>query len=87
MTENLDNKQLPTIKILGMEYNQLGKLDVEFEVCDEFIDYAKFELQKENLTQDELGEYVSDIIHKSLNKKDGYDIKKDFKKTESNIDN
>ena len=32
-----------------MEKDINGKLNVEFEVCDEFIDYAKFELQKEEL--------------------------------------
>lgn len=86
MEQSQDN--LPKITILGMEKDSDGKTNVEFEVCDEFIDYAKFELQKEELTSEELGAYVSEIIHKSLNKEDGYDIMKTFKEnTKTNIDN
>lgn len=79
---------LPKIKILGMDTDETGKLSVEFEVCDEFLEYAKFELQKEELTQNELGDYVSNLIHKSLNKEDGYDIKQNFtENNKTNIDN
>jgi len=86
MMENLDNTELPKIKILGIKKNDTD-YDVEFEVCDEFLDYAKFELNKKELSDEELSDYVKTIINKSLKKEDGYDIKKDFKKTESNIDN
>lgn len=86
MMENLDNIELPKIKILGIKKNDTD-YDVEFEVCDEFLDYAKFELNKKELSEEELSDYVKTIINKSLKKEDGYDIKKDFKKTESNIDN
>tara|TARA_B100002019_G_scaffold37260_1_gene31146 strand:- start:37 stop:297 length:261 start_codon:yes stop_codon:yes gene_type:complete len=86
MEQSQDN--LPKIKILGMEKDINGKLNVEFEVCDEFLDYAKFELQKEELSQDELGDYVSNLIHKCLNEEDGYSIQKDFKENKkTSIDN
>ena len=62
-----------------METDSTGKTNVEFEVCDEFIEYAKFELQKEELTQEEVGVYVSNLIHKCLNEQDEYSIQKDFK--------
>ena len=84
MVQSVDTN-LPKIRILGMDTDETGKLNVEFEVCDEFLEYAKFELQKDELTQEELGEYVSTLIHKSLNKEDGYDIKQNF--TENNKTN
>ena len=80
MAESRDNTRLPKIKILGMERDSTGKLNVEFEVCDEFIDYAQFALQKEELTQEELSDYVHNLLHKCINKEDGYDIKKVYKK-------
>ena len=87
MEQSQDN-ELPKIKILGMETDSNGKTNVEFEVCDDFIDYAKFELQKEELTREELGNYVSNLIHKCLSEEDGYSIQKDFKEnTKTNIDN
>ena len=58
MEQSVDTN-LPKIRILGMDTDETGKLNVEFEVCDEFLEYAKFELQKDELTQEELGEYVS----------------------------
>ena len=82
MAESRDNTRLPKIKILGMERDSTGKLNVEFEVCDEFIDYAQFALQKEELTQEELSDYVHNLLHKCINKEDGYDIKKSFTKNE-----
>lgn len=86
--ERSQDNELPKIKILGMETDSNGKTNVEFEVCDEFIDYAKFELQKEELTQEEVGEYVSNLIHKCLNEEDGYSIQKDFKENKkTSIDN
>jgi hypothetical protein len=85
--EQSTNNTLPKIKILAMDTDKAGKLNVEFEVCDEFLDYAKFELEKDELTQEELGDYVSSLIHKSLNKEDGYDIKQNFTENDkTNID-
>jgi len=86
MEQSVDT-QLPKIRILGMDTDETGKLNVEFEVCDEFLEYAKFELQKDELTQEELGEYVSTLIHKSLNNEDDYSIKQNFTENDkTNID-
>ena len=43
MEQSQDN--LPKIKILGMEKDINGKLDVDFEVCDDFM-IMKVKLQK-----------------------------------------
>lgn len=87
MEQSPDNK-LPKIKILGIDEKDDGDLNVEFEVCDEFLDYAQFALGVEELTQEQLGSYVKDLITKSINKEDGYDIKQNFtENTKTNIDN
>tara|TARA_B100001093_G_scaffold172730_1_gene165545 strand:+ start:308 stop:565 length:258 start_codon:yes stop_codon:yes gene_type:complete len=79
---------LPTIKILALENTSDGKLNVEFEVCDEFIDYAKFELGVDSLSQEELGRYVNELISKAIEKKDGYELVKNFNENnKTNIDN
>lgn len=79
---------LPTIKILALENKPDGKLNVEFEVCDEFIDYAKFELGVDSLSQEELGNYVNELISKAVEKKDGYELVKNFNENnKTNIDN
>ena len=41
--------------------------------------------KKKNLSQDELGEYVSNLIHKCLNEEDGYSIQKDFKEKKKQV--
>ena len=87
MEQSPDNK-LPKIKILGIDEKDDGDLNVEFEVCDEFLDYAQFELGVEELSQEQLGEYVKELIQKSINKEDGYEIKKNFTENpKTNIDN
>ena len=87
MEQSPDNK-LPKIKILGIEEKEDGDLNIEFEVCDEFLDYAQFELGVDELSQDQLGAYVKDLIKKSINKEDGYEIKQNFiENTKTNIDN
>lgn len=87
MEQSPDNK-LPKIKILGIEEKEDGDLNIEFEVCDEFLDYAQFELGVDELSQDQLGTYVKDLIKKSINKEDGYEIKQNFiENTKTNIDN
>jgi len=78
---------LPTIKILALEEKPNGKLNVEFEVCDEFIDYAKFELGVDSLSQEELGSYVNELLSKAIEKKDGYELVKNFQENnKTNID-
>lgn len=87
MEQSPDN-QLPKIKILGIEENEAGELNVDFEVCDEFLEYAQFELGVDELSQDQLGAYVKDLIKKSINKEDGYEIKQNFiENTKTTIDN
>ena len=87
MEQSPDNK-LPKIKILGIEEKEDGDLNIEFEVCDEFLDYAQFELGVDELSQDQLGTYVKDLIKKSINKEDGYEIKQNFiENTKTTIDN
>lgn len=87
MEQSPDNK-LPKIIILGIEEKEDGDLNVEFEVCDEFLDYAQFELGVDELSQDQLGAYVKDLIKKSINKEDGYEIKQNFiENTKTTIDN
>lgn len=82
MTENLDNNELPKIKILGLERDETGKLNVEFEVSDDFLEYAQFELQKDDISHEELSTYVHDMIEKAINKQDGFEIKKSFTKNQ-----
>ena len=78
---------LPTIKILALDKKPDGKLNVEFEVCDEFIDYAKFELGVDSLSQKELGSYVNELLSKAIEKKDGYELVKNFQENnKTNID-
>jgi hypothetical protein len=87
MKQSPDNK-LPKIKILGIEKDESGELNVEFEVCDEFLDYAQFELGVDTLSQEQLGEYVQSLIKKSINKEDGFEIKQNFtENSKTNIDN
>jgi hypothetical protein len=87
MEQSPDN-QLPKIKILGIEEKEDGELNVDFEVCDEFLEYAQFELGVDELSQDQLGAYVKDLLQKSINKEDGYEIKQNFiENTKTTIDN
>ena len=87
MEQSQDN-DLPTIKIIGLDRNQDGEVNVEFEVCDNFLDYAQFELGVEELSQEELGRYVKDMISKAVNEEDGYSVKQNFtENSKTNIDN
>jgi hypothetical protein len=79
--EKSDNNELPKIKILALERNKDGKLDVEFEVSEDFLEYAQFELQQDNISHEELSAYVQDMIEKAINKQDGFEIKKSFTHT------
>ena len=80
--------KLPTIKILGLQENKKKEFDIDFEVCSEFIDYMKFETGKDEISQKELGDYVKDIISKSINNEDGYSIQQNFtENNKTNIDN
>ena len=86
--EQSQDKELPTIKIIGLDKKQNGELNVEFEVCDNFLDYAQFELGLEELSQEQLGVYVKELIEKAVNEEDGYSVKQNFtEKDKTNIDN
>ena len=78
---------LPKIKILGLQENENKEVDIDFEVCNDFLDYMKFETGKTEISQEELGDYVKSIIMKSINNEDGYSIKQDFiENNKTNID-
>ena len=48
----------------------------------------KFETGKDEISQKELGDYVKDIISKSINNEDGYSIQQNFTENDkTNIDN
>ena len=91
----LDDKKsdLELIKMAEMELNDLKvenenkEVDIDFEVCNDFLDYMKFETGKTEISQEELGDYVRSIILKSINNEDGYSIKQDFiENNKTNID-
>ena len=83
-----ESPKLPTIKVLALETQEDGDLNIEFEVCDEFLEYAKFELGVDSISQEELGEYVKNLISKSVNNEDDYSVKQNFtENSKTNIDN
>ena len=83
-----ESPKLPTIKVLALETQEDGDLNIEFEVCDEFLEYAKFELGVDSISQEELGEYVKNLISKAVNNEDDYSVKQNFtENSKTNIDN
>ena len=82
-----ESPKLPTIKVLALDKQEGGELNVEFEVCDEFLDYAKFELGVDSISQEELGGYVKNLISRAVNNEDGYSVKQNFTENDkTNID-
>ena len=79
---------LPIIKIIGMKTKSDGELDIDFEVCDEFLEMMRLDKNKEDITREELGDYVKDMISKASSGQDGWSIKKEFKENnKTDIDN
>mgnify|MGYP001193561269 FL=1 len=82
-----ESPNLPTIKVLALDKQENGELNIEFEVCDEFLEYAKFELGVDSISQKELGSYVKNMISKAINNEDDYSIKQNFTENDkTNID-
>tara|TARA_B100001093_G_scaffold413279_1_gene403127 strand:+ start:301 stop:564 length:264 start_codon:yes stop_codon:yes gene_type:complete len=78
---------LPKIKIIGMKKKSDGNLDVDFEVSDDFLELVKLDKNKEEISKEELGDYVRDILSKASSEQDGWSIKKEFKEnTKTDID-
>ena len=82
-----ESPNLPTIKVLALDKQENGELNIEFEVCDEFLENAKFELGVDSISQKELGSYVKNMISKAINNEDDYSIKQNFTENDkTNID-
>jgi len=78
---------LPTIKIVGMKTKSDGNFDVDFEVSDDFLELIKLDKNKEEISKEELGLYVKNILSKASLEQDGWSFKKEFTENDkTNID-
>ena len=78
---------LPTIKIVGMKTKSDGNFDVDFEVSDDFLELIKLDKNKEEISKEELGLYVKNLISRAVNNEDGYSVKQNFTENDkTNID-
>ena len=76
---------LPTIKIIGMKTKSDGNFDVDFEVSDDFLELIKLDKNKEEVSKEELGLYVKDILSKASLEQDGWSFKKEFTENDKTI--
>ena len=78
---------LPKIKIIGMKKKSDGNLDVDFEVSDDFLELIRLDKNKEEISKEELGDYVKDILSKASLEQDGWSFQKNFTENDkTNID-
>tara|TARA_B100000676_G_C17676577_1_gene629208 strand:+ start:85 stop:333 length:249 start_codon:yes stop_codon:yes gene_type:complete len=70
------NSKVPHIQILDIAEDVDDKPNISFEVNDAFLSMIKKEKNIENVTQEELSEYVYELMKNCSNKTDGYDYEK-----------
>lgn len=76
-----ETEQMPDIKILDYIENKDGSATLKFETNKAFDKMYLEQTGKKRVTKKGLANYVLELIEKSVNKLDGYDIKKQDKST------
>ncbi len=72
---DFDADPLPQIIVLKYKENKDGSASVEFACNDAFIELYKKDTKKKIATVAGVGKYITDLLEKSIEKQDGYDIK------------
>ena len=74
-----DNKEVPSIRVLDITENEDGSSDVSFEVSDDFLELVKRERNIKEVSQEELTEYVNELLGKCAANEDGYGYEKNYR--------
>lgn len=77
------NSHLPKIKVKSITTSNPNDIKFEFEPDENFINFLKKERSVDFISDDELNEYIKNLIYMASNKIDGYN----FKKTTKDVDN
>ena len=76
------NSKTPHIQILDIADIGEDKPNISFEVNDAFLNMIKTEKNIESISQEELSEYVYELMKNCSNKTNGFDYEKITEETE-----
>jgi len=70
----------PNIHILSIEDDEQGNPKFSYEVNSAFIEMIKKEKKLNNICENDISEYITELLDKCASSKDGYTYKKNIKK-------
>lgn len=56
------------LKILEVKQNENGTCDVVFDYDDQYLEFVKESLGKEEPTEDEIAQFLSEAIHREIDR-------------------